>query len=71
LLRYFEGCGRVVIEEPELLMAACTPEYPHWDRIRDWRRHAALFSADLAAKAHASEARPQVPSKLESVVTDG
>lgn len=52
IMQYLARHQRIVTDAPGLMIAACMPDYPHWNQVRDWRRHAVFFSPDLAARAH-------------------
>jgi hypothetical protein len=58
-LSYYGEEGRIRLDDPDLLVSKCGPEYPHWKVLRDWRVAAAYFSAHLASLAY----RPTGPRK--------
>lgn len=53
-MAYFERKGRIEIEDPQLLAAACGSiypfEYPFWRLLREWRSAADYFSVELARR---------------------
>jgi hypothetical protein len=42
-LSYYESSGRIQIDDPDLLVARCDPEYPYWNQLRKWRLAASFF----------------------------
>lgn len=47
-LDYYNQYSRIDVEDSNLLAAKCSPNYPFWDKVCEWRVAARYFSAELA-----------------------
>lgn len=56
-LRYYKQEGCIRIDDPNLMVARCNPDYPHWDRVKEWRSVAHFFAPDLALNFHRKSRR--------------
>jgi hypothetical protein len=42
-LSYYQRHGRIETDDPRFLVSECGEDYPHWDKIKEWRTAARFF----------------------------